>query len=137
MTAFFPTRTSNLSYTRISTLHRKMDCLALPTLAIPATGTVYRLILHRSVYYSIDKNCSFATHSNQYNSLRLEVSSSSSFLSIGITPYLTSILASPRAVFTVSQQVATPLHWVGSKHFVENIQFPMFMVWEQVLHRSP
>ena len=50
---------------------------------------------------------------------------------------LTSILASPCAIFTVSQQVATPLHWVGSKHFVENIQFPMFMVWEQVFHRSP
>ena len=82
----FPTRTSNLSYTRISTLHRKMDCLALPTVAILATRITYRLILHRSVYYSINKNCSFATHSNQYNSLRLEVSSSSSFLSIGITP---------------------------------------------------
>ena len=87
MTAFFPTRTSNLSYTRISTLHRKMDCLALPTVATLATRITYRLILHRSVYYSIDKNCSFATHSNQYNSLRLEVSSSSSFLSIEITPH--------------------------------------------------
>lgn len=87
MTALFPTRTSNLSYTRISTLHRKMDCLALPTVATLATRITYRLILHRSVYYSIDKNCSFATHSNQYNSLRLEVSSSSSSLSIGITPY--------------------------------------------------
>lgn len=64
MTAFFPTRTSNLSYTRISTLHRKMDCLALPTVATLATRITYRLIPHRSVYYSIDKNCSFATHSS-------------------------------------------------------------------------
>ena len=54
--AFSPTRTVNLCYTRISALHRETDWLALPTVATAATAIVYRLILHKSVYYSAHKN---------------------------------------------------------------------------------
>ena len=80
MTALFPTRTTNLCYTRISALHRKTGCLALPAVATLATRIVYWLILHRSVYYPVHKKCDFATHINQYNGLRSEVSSSSPYL---------------------------------------------------------
>lgn len=51
VSAISPTRTVNLCYTRISALHRKDSCLALPIVTIIATITVYWLILHWSVYY--------------------------------------------------------------------------------------
>ena len=73
MTALFPTRTTNLCYTRISALHRKTGCLALPAVATLATRIVYWLILHRSVYYPVHKKCDFATHNNQYNDLDLVI----------------------------------------------------------------
>ena len=74
ITALFPTRTVNLCYTRISALHRKTDCLALPAVAITATVTTYWLILHMERLLLCPQDRNFAIGASQYNNLDLVVS---------------------------------------------------------------
>ena len=85
--AFCPTRTIHLCYTRISALHRKTGCLALPAVAITATAIVYWLILHRSVYCPAHKICDFDIHIHQYNDLDLKIFFSLSNFTVRCTTY--------------------------------------------------
>ena len=76
MFAISPTRTVNLCYTRISALHRKDSYLALPTVTIVCHNNSILAYSPLERLLPIPQDRSFNTHSNQYNDLRLEVSSS-------------------------------------------------------------
>lgn len=117
----FPTRTVNLCYTRISALHRKTDCLALPAVAIAATATTYWLILHTERLLLCPQDRNFAIGASQYRNLNLVVSTFSMTFTSHIQTYSASILASHICSFIASQQVVNHLHWVDQKTLCWNI----------------
>ena len=108
--AFCPTRTIHLCYTRISALHRKTGCLALPAVTITATAIVYWLILHRSVYCPAHKICDFDIRIYQYNDLDLKIFFSLSNFTVRCTTYLQVSLFCISPHTSSLSRLSSPLH---------------------------
>ena len=110
MIALSPTRTVNLCYTRISALHRKDSCLALPTVTIVCHNNSILAYSPLERLLPIPQDRSFNTHSNQYNVLKLTIFVSVPDLAYRTHDLLTSILVSHFVSFDVSQQFTKLLH---------------------------
>ena len=110
MIALSPTRTVNLCYTRISALHRKDSCLALPIVTIVCHNNSILAYSPLERLLPIPQDRSFNTHSNQYNVLKLTIFVSVPDLAYRTHDLLTSILVSHFVSFDVSQQFTKLLH---------------------------